>query len=178
MRELPQRFFPFYLILFLLLPISILAQEDDAEKESFFSRLYQENVQAIDVELQLDLKVFLKNKKKEEYQEGKISFLNPKTQEIEEWDVELRPRGNMRRKISYIPPIKLKLSKKNLKSKGLENFNKIKMVAQFRGGPVAEQYVIKEFHAYKMYNMISPYSFRVQLINLTLRDQSAKKRVV
>lgn len=179
MRELPQRYFPFILMVLLILPLSIFAQEEeDQDKESFFSRLYQEEIKAIDVELQLDLKVFLKNKKKEEYQEGKISFLNPKTQELEEWDVELRPRGNMRRKISYIPPIKLKLSKKNLKSKGLEKFNKIKMVAQFRGGPMAEQYVIKEFHAYKMYNMISPYSFRVQLIRLTLRDQSAKKRVV
>ncbi|NRB53382.1 MAG: hypothetical protein HRU41_37350 [Saprospiraceae bacterium] len=179
MRELPQRFFPICLFVLLCLPLSMLAQEEeDSEKQSFFSRLYQEEIKAIDVELQLDLKVFLKNKKKEEYQEGKIRFVNPYTQEEEEWDVELRPRGNMRRKISYIPPIKLKLSKKNLKSKGLEKFNKIKMVSQFRNGIMAEQYVLKEFHAYKMYNMISPYSFRVQLIRLTLRDQSAKKRVV
>lgn len=172
--QLTQLIFSLCFIL-LLVQNPLLAQEN---KESFFSRLYQEEIKAIDVELELDLKVFLKNKKGEEYQEGKISFVNPNTQEEELWDVELRPRGNMRRRISYIPPIKLKLSKKNLKAQGLEKFNKIKLVAQYRGGGMAEQYVIKEFHAYKMYNLVSPYSFRVQLIRLTLRDISAKKRII
>lgn len=177
MSELTRRLLPLCLILLFSHQL-LLAQADTVRERSFFSRLYQEEVKAIAVELELDLKVFLKNKKKEEYQEGKISFLNPKTNEREEWNVELRPRGNMRRRISYIPPIKLKLSKKTLKSQGLEKFNKIKMVAQFRGGKMAEQYVLKEFHAYRMYNLISPYSFRVQLIRLTLRDKSAKKRLI
>lgn len=172
--SITRRLLPLCLVLVFLHP-SLLAQESD---KSFFSRLYQKEVQAIDIELELDLKVYLKNKKKEEYQEGKISFVNPKTQEKEEWDVELRPRGNMRRRISYIPPIKLKLSKKSLKAQGLEKFNKIKMVSQFRSGKMAGQYVLKEFHAYRMYNLISPYSFRVQLIRLTLRDNSAKKRLI
>lgn len=146
--------------------------------ETFFNRLYTEEVQPIEMELQLDLKVFLKNKNKEEYQEGKLTYIDPISKEEVSWDVELRPRGNMRRQISYIPPIKLKLSKKSLVKEGLRKYNKLKMVAQYRSGSLAEQYVIKEFHAYRMYNQISPYSFRVQLIKLKLRDLSAKKRVI
>lgn len=171
---LPKLLSIFAIVITLVLPT--LSAQDTTE--TFFNRLYKEEVKPIEMELQLDLKVFLKNKNKEEYQEGELTYLDPISQEEVSWNVELRPRGNMRRQISYIPPIKLKLSKKSLAKEGLEKYNKIKMVAQYRSGILAEQYVLKEFHAYRMYNQISPYSFRVQLIKLKLRDSSAKKRVI
>ncbi len=171
---LPKLLFTFAIVITIVLPT--LSAQDTTQ--TFFSGLYSEEVKPIEMELQLDLKVFLENKNKEEYQEGKLTYVDPISQKEVSWEVELRPRGNMRRSISYIPPIKLKLSKKSLVKQGLEKYNKIKMVAQYRSGLMAEQYVLKEFHAYRMYNQISPYSFRVQLIKLKLRDLSAKKRVI
>ncbi|MEZ5039606.1 MAG: hypothetical protein R2828_06930 [Saprospiraceae bacterium] len=170
----------FSLLLLLTFPffgfgVYLRAQNTDP---SFFSQLYSEEVKPLEAELSLDMKTFLKNKNKEEYQEGRLSYLDPTTNEKRSWEVELRPRGNMRKSISYIPPIMIKFKKDALKKEGLSNFNKLKLVAQYRSGILAEQYVLKEFHAYRLYNQLSPYSFRVQLIRLTLTDLGGKKKPI
>ncbi len=81
---------------------------------------------------------------------------------------ELQVRGNFRRRAENClwPPLKLKIKKSHTGSSSLGNHRKFKLVTNCRG----ERYLMREYIIYRMYEQLSPYSFQVRLVNLTLRD--------
>jgi len=84
-----------------------------------------------------------------------------------------RTRGNFRRmkeNCSY-PPLFLNFSGKN--ENGIfSDQNKIKLVMPCKG----EKFVLREFYVYKLYNLISPNSFKVRLVKVYLDDETLKER--
>lgn len=54
--------------------------------------------------------------------------------------------------------------------------NKIKIVTHCKDSKQYEQYVIKEYLTYKIYNEISPYSFKVRLIRMKYIDTGRKNK--
>jgi hypothetical protein len=51
---------------------------------------------------------------------------------------------------------------------------KLKLVTHCRNSPTFQQYVLLEFAAYRMYNLLTPMSFRVRLANIDYRDASGR----
>ena len=86
------------------------------------------------------------------------------------YDLEVSVRGKFRRNRCSFVPLKLNFSKKDLKAAGLESFDKYKLVVPCFEGGAATDLIIKEYLAYRAYNLLTPASFRVQLLNLTYRD--------
>ncbi|MEM1119502.1 MAG: hypothetical protein AAGJ18_03595 [Bacteroidota bacterium] len=79
-------------------------------------------------------------------------------------------RGVTRRKICDFPPIKLKLSNDTLENKGFARFNDYKLVTHCLAGE--DELVLKEYLTYKLFNQLTPKSFRVQLAKVRYVDQS------
>ena len=52
----------------------------------------------------------------------------------------------------------------------------MKMVTHCEGGSDAGEYVLKEYLAYRIYNILSPYSFRVRLVRMKYIDTGRKNR--
>ena len=58
----------------------------------------------------------------------------------------------------------------------MQEFDKIKLVGNCRAGDTYDQYLIQEYYIYKMYNILSPFSFKVRLLKVEYIDTSGKKK--
>jgi hypothetical protein len=88
--------------------------------------------------------------------------------------VEVKTRGHFRRlkeNCDY-PPLSLNFSKSEiLKSSIFKKQDKLKLVMPCQG----DEYVIREWMVYKIYNLVTPKSFRARLVKVTLEDAKNKK---
>ena len=89
-------------------------------------------------------------------------------------NIILNIRGHFRLGFCYVPPIKLIFNyKENSKMYALKD---LKLVNECKISNEFEQYLLKEYTIYKIYNLISDLSFRVRLLKLTLQDSLGKKK--
>jgi len=119
------------------------------------------------ITLQTDLDYLIANKKKDDYQKATLTVDTEKGAEVHE--VKVKPRGKFRRKTCDFPPLKIKFNKAGLKEKGIHTSHKsLKLVTHcMDNDPDAEQRIVKEYMAYKMYNLLTEASFKVQLVEIT-----------
>ena len=88
------------------------------------------------------------------------------------WKTKVSVRGKFRRMhCADVPPLKLKFKKNDLTAAGLSTSNDLKMVTQCtENEEVAKEILLKEYLVYKLYNEITDYSYRVQLVKITFND--------
>jgi hypothetical protein len=86
----------------------------------------------------------------------------------------LAVRGHMRREHCDMPP--LKLIYKNNPAAAFYRLKTLKLVNACASTNDYDQYILKEYACYKMYNLISDMSLRARLLNLTYKDSSRKKK--
>ncbi len=89
--------------------------------------------------------------------------------------VEIRARGNYRRAKCDFPPVKLKIKKSVAKGTVFEGNKKLKMVLPCLEVKNINDDLVKEFIAYKLYEVISPYHFKTRMISLDLTEVTGKK---
>ena len=124
----------------------------------------------LDVTLVSNFKEFRKERFDEEYQPAWISF-KLKDGTVLEDSIRIRARGNFRRKQCYTPPIRLNFKKSSFTPKDTSSFmDKIKLVSVCRTSSIYEQYVLKEYLIYKMYELVTDFSFRTRLFNIKYID--------
>jgi hypothetical protein len=89
----------------------------------------------------------------------------------------LRTRGKFRLDNCYNPPIKLKLEKEAVKGTIFEGHKRLKLVLPCLLLKSSNDAIIKEYMAYKMYEIISPYHFKTRLVQIDfLEDRGNKTR--
>jgi uncharacterized protein YlaN (UPF0358 family) len=89
--------------------------------------------------------------------------------------VEIRTRGNFRRKCDNcdFPPLKFKFEASSYRQTLFHGQRKIKMVTHCKDDNLdMQQCMLKEYLAYRIYNLISPVSFRVRLAKVKYIDTS------
>lgn len=155
--------------LFLLLIAHIAAPAQAANDRSWFDRLIEPD--RIQLTLVTDVSALIRNKNTVEYQSGALNAADGKS-----YDVEVRPRGKFRRRVSEIPPLKIKIKKKLLRAEGLvDSLNELKLVLPTTFDPEGEALVIREYLAYRMFERLSPLSARARLIDLTMINTDANE---
>jgi len=109
---------------------------------------------------------------KAEYYDITISYRNDDSAQVS-IPLRSRTRGNFRRmkdNCTY-PPLFLNFSEKN--DNGIfSTQDKIKLVMPCRG----DKYILREYYVYKLFNLISPNSFNVRLVQIYLDDPAIKPR--
>ena len=85
-------------------------------------------------------------------------------------DAEVSLRGITRRRICRFPPLKLHFDKKKLKGTEFRGNKSLKLVTYCDTGSKYEQYYIKEFLTYRIYNLITEYSFRARPMIIDYKD--------
>ena len=96
---------------------------------------------------------------------------------FQEWDsieVKIRGRGNFRRDNCFFLPIKMKIKKKDNAGTLFEGNQNLKLVMSCMKGRNSNDLVIKEYLCYKLYELISPYTFSTRLVNLNLTDSQKR----
>lgn len=91
--------------------------------------------------------------------------------------IELRARGNYRKKNCYYLPLKLKIDKDLSVGTPFEEDKKLKLVLPCLKTSKANDHVIKELLAYKIYELLSPYYFKTRLVSVDLEEETGKKIV-
>lgn len=93
------------------------------------------------------------------------------------YDIELSPRGFSRRTlgICQFPPLRLNLSGER-QGGIMQGQNKLKLVTRCRPGAAYEQFLVLEYTAYRLYNEITPLSYRVRPVRTTYRDTAGRRR--
>lgn len=88
--------------------------------------------------------------------------------------LKAKTRGHFRRQAGNCtyPPLLLNFPKKQERPSIFSTQVKLKLVCPCRG----EQYVIREYLVYKIYNLLTPKSFRARLARVTLFDSIRKKQ--
>jgi hypothetical protein len=122
-----------------------------------------------------DINRLIKDRKgKPEYDDMVLTY-SGQHQETVSIPLRVRTRGHFRRQqnICNYPPILLNFSKKNVKNTVFEGQDKLKLVMPCKG----DKYVVREYYAYKINNILTPKSFKVRLVKLNLEDSSNKVKV-
>ena len=157
-------------ILGLLLYIVTVPAMAGTLPRSIFDLLHREGVTEMSIET--DLTLLIHDRKRETYQPGILSF---KDEDGQAWrfEVELIPRGKFRRRICDFPPVKIKFPKKELLSRGLSKHNNLKLSTHCLDDKNdGQDNVFKEYLVYRMYNLLTDNSFRVQLLKITYIDSA------
>ena len=90
-------------------------------------------------------------------------------------DLKLRARGNFRRGYCYFPPLKFKIKKKVAKGTLFEGNKELKLVLPCHLVKHGHDYVLKEFLAYKLYEVVTPFHFKTRAVSLELTEIKGKK---
>ncbi|MCB0642821.1 MAG: hypothetical protein KDC44_14330 [Phaeodactylibacter sp.] len=141
----------------------------DTKPASVFDLMYQADI--LKLRLEGDLSKLILNPETEEYEPMLLDF-EGEDGKLHSFTVNVRPRGKFRRQACDFPPLRLKFKKDDLTARNLEpEFNKLKLVTHCLDDRLlSRDNVMKEYLAYRMYQLISPYSFRVQLVEVTYVD--------
>lgn len=101
------------------------------------------------------------------------------TVEGRRFDMQLSPRGFSRRTLGIctFPPLRLNLDGERQGSV-MQGQNKLKLVTRCRSGAAYEQLTVLEYTAYRLYNEITPISFRVRPVRTTYRDTERNREDV
>ncbi|MEQ1491773.1 MAG: hypothetical protein ABL932_14615 [Terricaulis sp.] len=99
------------------------------------------------------------------------------TMDNSRYDIELSPRGFSRRTlgICQFPPLRLNLAGER-QGTLMQGQNKLKLVTRCRSGASYEQLTVLEYTAYRLYNELTPLSFRVRPVRVTYRDTASRRR--
>jgi hypothetical protein len=171
---------PLLMSLFVLLPGRLLSQDEllpvyqvdtiDTSADIFDDR------EPMHVTLTFDIKKYQREKYKGEYMPVHFRYQFNDSIYLEK-DMRLKARGNFRRGYCHLAPFWLNIRKADVANENLQDTRRMKVVTHCRGAKAFDSYVLKEYLCYKIYNIISPVSFRVRLMRMTYVDTGRKNKV-
>lgn len=161
------------ILLFTLLTSALFAQETTIQKSIFEVMNHKE---VLTVTLKADFAMVDSARKTKDKIPAVFSF-EDKNGDNQIWNVKLTTRGNFRRLRCEMAPLKINFKKKELKAAGLAKFDDMKLVTHCVSNKLEARALLqKEYLAYKLYNQITEYSYRVQLLKINYVDINTGKK--
>lgn len=143
---------------------------------SIFKEFQRDSI--LDLIITTDSKQLIKKKFEENWQPISLEFATTDNQP-KIYNAKIRTRGNIRKKICYYPPLKLKFNKEWLTGKGLDStFNDLKLVIGCKKGTYYTKLVLKEYLTYQLYAALTDYSFNTQLVSLKIIDSKEDRETI
>ncbi len=146
---------------------------DSLRLPTMFQHLFHENAPTMTIEL--DFEQLLREKEGNIYQPAKFQYLD-KSGVQREVTVDVKPKGRSRRKICDIPPIKVRFPREFLVANGFQPIQALEMVVICKDEPGYEQYVLREYAAYRLYNILTDKSLRTQLVKLKFKTTDEQEK--
>lgn len=145
-----------------------------AQQHSFGNKGLFENDELLEITLNGNIRELLNDRSEDsKYHSLHLSYKNEDSNKIT-LPVKMKTRGNFRRlkKNCIYPPLFINFSKSDsLKASVFRKQNKLKLVMPCR----TDDYVIREWLVYKLYNLLTPNSLRARLVTVKLEDTQNKK---
>ena len=143
-------------------------------KSSFYEYLFKMDGTP-KVVINTDVKQLIRRSHKDEYQEATLMIRAPNEEEVSSFEGRLRARGNTRRKVCSIPPVKFDFSKTMLDSLGFVENDKLKFVFPCNNNSRDQERLYKEFFLYELYKFIDSNSIIVKLMDVEFWQEQEEK---
>jgi hypothetical protein len=156
----------FYVLPFIFYTNTLLAEKTDS--------LFRSD-EIINFELRSDFSAIQDDRlENPQYHDGEMIYLNP-AGNTEKFSVKVIARGNFRRNPvnCNFPPLYLNFKKNEVKNTIFDNQDKLKLVTPC----YSDKDVIDEYLVYKMYNQVTPLSFKVRLVKILYFDTGEEKKL-
>jgi hypothetical protein len=128
----------------------------------------------LEISLKFDISRYKRIKSEEEYLDAVLTYFVNDTDSVSK-DIKVRARGNIRRTaICDFPPLMLNFKMKDSDGDQFSGLNKLKIVPYCKLG--YEQYILKEYLAYRLYNVLTDNSLRVRLIKINYINTARDKK--
>lgn len=170
-----------YIILILTALISAfpLAGQDDyiptfEDTMAVYEDLF-ELEEPLNLTLKFSVKELQKTKWKETYLPGEMTCHVNENFHVTH-SVRIKARGEIRKQICFAPMFVVNIRHAGIEAEDLEDVIKMKMVHRCKSSNMYRSYVLREYLVYKLWNLLSPYSFNVRLVKLKIIDTSRKDR--
>ncbi len=137
-------------------------------------RLFESD-ELIEIALRFDITYYRKKKPDVEYLPAVLTYYTGKADSVNK-NIKLRARGEMRRMYCDFPPISLNFKLKDSVSTEFDGIDKLKLVTYCKLG--YEEYVLKEFLIYKLYNVLTDNSLRVRLVRVKYINTAKEKKPI
>ena len=127
----------------------------------------------LEMRLRFDVREFLKSRNDPEYLDATLTVFTGEHDSVSQ-HIKLKVRGNMRLESCAFPPIMLKFKDNKNESEPIQGHGTIKLVTPCNQTKSYENYVIREYLAYRLYNLLTPYSFKTRLVKIHYSDVSKR----
>ena len=117
----------------------------------------------LEITLSFDITRLTRTKHINDDQEAVMTYYTPGKDTVTRI-VRLRARGEFRRNYCDFPPIRLNLRQNELPGDKFHQIDKIKLVTHCKAGN--SDYVLREYLVYKLFNVLTDFSFRVRLLKI------------
>jgi len=150
-------------------------QKEDKPDKRYLSLF--ENDDILEVSLKFDLSGFIKKPDKNQSFDGVMTFHFSETDTLDR-KVTIQYRGMSRYERCRLPPMRIIFKQPVYEVTDSARIKKMKLVNQCQPGALYDDYIIKEYLVYKLYNVLTDTCFRVRLLKVSYIDTEKKKRPV
>jgi len=127
--------------------------------------------ETLQVTIEGPLTTLQKERSDEDYLDGKFSYTD-EVGETQSFDLKIRARGRYRRqkKTCSFPPVRLNFRKGQVEGSLLDGQDKLKLVTHCKSRDSHQQYVLREYLAYRILQTLTEKSFSPRLLKVTYVD--------
>ena len=129
----------------------------------------------LEIVLEFPVRTLLKRAKKKPVLQGQLRYVDGSGNEVA-LDIDITTRGRSRLEHCSFPPLSVFLNPDQVASTLFAGQQKLKIVTHCNNGSTYLRYLHQEFGIYKTYHLLSEYSFRVRMLNVTYQDIERKRR--
>jgi hypothetical protein len=159
----------YFVLLFVLINVqSVFSQHAPLNRQQFFL-----SDSVIEVKLTTDIRKLRNDKVKPVWLPARIVINFADTLVIDE-TIHIEPRGSFRKENCDLASLMLDFNTST--SPLLSKLKKLKLVGGCRDNEASEALLLREYLVYKMYNILSPISFRVRLLHVTYTDSMKRMK--
>ncbi|MBN1186756.1 MAG: hypothetical protein JXB49_31045 [Bacteroidales bacterium] len=141
-----------------------------------YSTLFQSDT-ILNITLKFNIKEFQKEKLSGDYVPAEL-IMDSGEENVIKKDIKIKARGIYRLNMCSFPPLWIQVQKIKKTDSTNKSIKKVKLVTHCNPSSTYDDYILREYLAYKIFNIISPYSYRVRLLNITYIDTGRKNKTI
>lgn len=166
-------------LLLILVPVSaqndtIKVKEQKEGKQKPDISLFGSD-EILNVSLYLDLASFSKKPSRSDTFDGEMTIHLNETDTIKR-EITVKYRGISRYEICSFPPMQINFKKSIFSDSS--KIKKLKLVTHCQPNIINDEYVLREYLVYKLFNALTDTSFRVRLLRVSYIDSKGKKKTI
>ena len=151
-----------------------LKENKDSRKESI---CIFDSDEILDISIQFDLTRFLRKADKEESFDG-VMVIHPGEKDSVDKKIKITYRGEFRFENCSFPPMKINFKKPVYAYSDSGKIKKLKLVTRCKSGNIYDDYALREYLVYKLYNVLTDTSYRVRLVKISFIDTRKNRKPV